>query len=878
MSLNDLFSLRWQLLAFAMCIAWGATASRVDAQSWRTDAAHVGTTARVLIVGARPDDEDNALIAWLSLTRRVETAYLSLTRGESGENVSGEERGAPLAVVRTAELLEERARDRARQYFTRAYDFGFTEDDSIVDRAWPHDSLVRDVVSIVRAFRPHVIVSLFSAVDEEDAVHRRAALLAAQAYTIAGDSARLSPAATGRLPVWSPSRLLTRVSSGSGSVLSINVGEFDRIAGRSAAEIGADIRRSQRTTAPSPNPDPGPLARLLRVDSARVAAGPSIFGALDTSFVRFRGVVPGAGASAFDSLMRDLGSRGPDETAELVAARMARVADLATRVRRELGCRDDSTIPTCRDALGDLAVALGTVRERAVRSMLGASGLVIDGTVERQFVGAGDSVRVDVMVYNGGAAPVTVRRLAAVSGNAPSVLLRDPIVVRPDSTVRRTGFARVLRETNHWWQVNGMVAGTFTHAIRPMSRGGPIGWLVMGEDRLASSSVEATVVIDGVEVPVIVKPLAERSGRTGRGDRMRPLLGVPKTSLVLDRFSEYVRSGLPWPRLFRVVVTSARETPDTVRVTLQVPAGVVADSMRRVVVLPPFGRRTLFFRLQGTLIPGSHKVAATAMSISNLADTARGVYRPEPIAEVRLGAVLRDFPHIPTQKFVRFAETRLEGVDLRVPAGMNVAYLRGREDIRSVFTQLQVKAQVVDASLLPLVDMSEFSTILVGHGALSGEGSAGTVPALLRYVRSGGKVVVLSDGDDPGVRELLPFPITFDTAKRQVVDPEAPVVLPTRLPGLIGRPNTITATDFDRWNGERARHVLLSADSRYEALLSIRLRENAPLRPVVLATRVGRGVIVHTSLSLAAQLEEAHPGAARLFVNLLAPLARPTAR
>ena len=83
-----------------MCIAWGATASRGGAQSWRTDAAYVGTTARVLIVGARPDDEDNALIAWLSLSRHVETAYLSLTRGESGENVSGEERGAPLAVVR----------------------------------------------------------------------------------------------------------------------------------------------------------------------------------------------------------------------------------------------------------------------------------------------------------------------------------------------------------------------------------------------------------------------------------------------------------------------------------------------------------------------------------------------------------------------------------------------------------------------------------------------------------------------------------------------------------------------------------------------------------------------------------------------------------
>ncbi|MBC7897432.1 MAG: PIG-L family deacetylase, partial [Cytophagaceae bacterium] len=225
----------WSLLG-ATCVAWGTSASRVQAQSWKSDATHVGTTARVLIVGARPEDEDNALIAWLSLGRHVETAYLSLTRGESGENVSGGELGAPLAVVRTAELLEERRRDRARQFFTRAYDFGFTEEDSVVDRAWPNDSLLRDVVSVVRAFRPHVVISLIDTTGVEDAAHRRAARLAWQAYTMAGDSARLAPAATGRLPVWSLSRLLTRISPGRSTLaplVVLNVGEFDRATGRS---------------------------------------------------------------------------------------------------------------------------------------------------------------------------------------------------------------------------------------------------------------------------------------------------------------------------------------------------------------------------------------------------------------------------------------------------------------------------------------------------------------------------------------------------------------------------------------------------------------------------------------------------------------------
>ena len=122
------------------------------AQTWRSSAASLGSTARVLIVGAHPEDEDNALITWLSLGRNVEAAYLSLTRGESGPNIAGNERQSALGVVRTAELLAERARDGAHQYFTRAYDIGAVRSDSALIAAWPRDSLLVDVVSVIRAF------------------------------------------------------------------------------------------------------------------------------------------------------------------------------------------------------------------------------------------------------------------------------------------------------------------------------------------------------------------------------------------------------------------------------------------------------------------------------------------------------------------------------------------------------------------------------------------------------------------------------------------------------------------------------------------------------------------------------------------------------
>jgi LmbE family N-acetylglucosaminyl deacetylase len=179
-------------IAVTALLALTLSPSRAIAQEWRETAAHLGTTARVLIIGTRPEDEDNALIAWLSLGRHVETAYLSLTRGESGVNVIGTERDAPLAIVRTAELLAERQRDGARQYFTRAYDFGSTSVDSIVDAAWPHDSLLKDVVSVVRAFRPHVVISLVAERGERDATRRLTARLAAEAWAPAPHPGRVA--------------------------------------------------------------------------------------------------------------------------------------------------------------------------------------------------------------------------------------------------------------------------------------------------------------------------------------------------------------------------------------------------------------------------------------------------------------------------------------------------------------------------------------------------------------------------------------------------------------------------------------------------------------------------------------------------------------
>src|SRR5262252_5895971 len=157
---------RFALLVCAVVVALspsaGANAQRADAGKLGEEIAGLGTTARVLMIGAHPDDEDTQLIAWLAKSRHVETAYLSLTRGDGGQNLIGNELGTQLGMIRTEELLAARRIDGGRQYFARAFDFGFSKTLEETMQRWPHDSILKDIVAIVRAFRPQVIVDVWT--------------------------------------------------------------------------------------------------------------------------------------------------------------------------------------------------------------------------------------------------------------------------------------------------------------------------------------------------------------------------------------------------------------------------------------------------------------------------------------------------------------------------------------------------------------------------------------------------------------------------------------------------------------------------------------------------------------------------------------------
>ncbi|HTD84158.1 MAG TPA: PIG-L family deacetylase, partial [Gemmatimonadaceae bacterium] len=266
----------------------GTPPARVFSAAALADSADSVERMRVLWIGAHPDDEDTNIIAWLARGRGVETAYMSLTRGDGGQNLIGNELGEALGVIRTEELHAARRIDGAHQYFGREYDFGFSKTADETRQHWPQDSVLNDVMTVMRAFRPHIVITTFSGTPRDGHGHHQiSAIVARDAYSMAADTVRFPVAQFGR--PWTPLKLyrLARFSP-QDRTLAINVGEYNPYLGLSYQEIAADSRSQHKSQGQGTVHQKGVVWDYLMRQDSRVPAPPakeerSIFAGLDTT-------------------------------------------------------------------------------------------------------------------------------------------------------------------------------------------------------------------------------------------------------------------------------------------------------------------------------------------------------------------------------------------------------------------------------------------------------------------------------------------------------------------------------------------------------------------------------------------------------------------
>ena len=436
--------------------------------------AGLGSTMRVLMIGAHPDDEDTRLLTWLARGQHVDTAYLSLTRGDGGQNLIGNELGDALGVIRTEELLAARRIDGAHQFFTRAYDFGFSKTAAESYSHWPHDSLLGDVVTIVRAFRPHVIVAVFSGTPRDGhGQHQVSGLLAREAYDASGDTVRFPVTRFGA--PWTAFKFYRdRSYFGAGeNSLAINVGAYDPLLGVTYSDIAAASRSQHKSQGFGNIGSSGPATAYLFREATRansaVAPGheQSMFDGIDTTWKRF---VPFATESsvrtAIDSVQLLIGRIGGRFNAS--APRGMSLAPLAQLWRNEFvilsGGRavpDEATVGTSEPSVSaahgagqaDMETTAAASLRRIERAMALASGLDVHATSAFDVAAVGSAgARVGTAVANHDAAPLHPRAVDWVTPTANAVVPAGAErVVSRDSTWRDTVVVHSADVTQPWW-------------------------------------------------------------------------------------------------------------------------------------------------------------------------------------------------------------------------------------------------------------------------------------------------------------------------------------------------------------------------------------------------------------------------------------------
>jgi LmbE family N-acetylglucosaminyl deacetylase len=832
--------------------------------------AGLDVTTRVLLVGAHPDDEDTQLLTWLARGRQVETAYLSLTRGDGGQNLIGNELGPVLGMIRTEELLAARRLDGGRQFFTRAYDFGFSKTADETYTHWPKDSILKDVVTVVRAFKPHIIVAVFSGTPRDGHGHHQVSgILAREAFDAAADTIRFPSRGTVGLGAWSPLKFYRAARfAPKEATVSFNVGELSPLRGRSYAEIASESRSQHLSQGFGVLQRRGTSMDYLKLEA--VHGGAVLGGArerspldgVDAGWSRFGGATMSPlTRAAIDSLPAAIAD--VRRVANLAAptpmvAPLARVVHLLTTARESVRCGEftvtELASDRCSAATSDLVSSLETALRRAHAALLSAAGVLVEATAPRELLAVGDTLPVTITVYNQGGDDVALDGAAAWTREGVAQRVQGPGVVPPDSTSRVSVPLVAGTASVPWWLAIGRRGDVF---VMPGDGAAAATNIALGEDRLVDPRARAWLRVAGVPVAIDVAPIANRYADPARGERRRPIAAVPAINVLLDDEVEYARAGVPLDRVYDVHLRSTTTAPRGVTVALGLPAGLRADTLVRRAALEPFGGATLRFRVRGTLPAGRHVISATATSGG---------------ATFTSGYVPINYEHIRPLRYYRPASVQIEAVDAALPPKATIAYIAGVGDnVAPMLSQLGLGVTTIAPEQLATADLSRFGAVVVGPRAFAASGVlAAHAGRLQDYARAGGTVVVQYGQKEMETPGILPYPIGLAGTAARVTDEAAPVRVLDPGARLLASPNRIDQSDFEHWVQERALYMPSSFDPHYRALLEMHDPGEPPNEGAVLVAPLGRGAYVYTTLALFRQLPAGVPGAARIFLNLLA--------
>ena len=829
----------------------------------------LNNTKSVMHIGAHPDDEDSGLLAYLARGENARTAYLSLTRGDGGQNIIGSELFESLGVIRTEELLQARRLDGAEQYFTRAFDYGFSKTLAEAKEKWDEKIILCDAVRAIRAFRPLVVISRFSGTPADGhGQHQFAGYISPLAVKAAADAAQCRDSGQ----PWQVLKFYVGQSfrSTAEPTLKINTGQYDFLLGRSYFEIAAEGRSQHKTQEQGGLELKGDrFSGLNLIESIvpKVEKETGVFDGIDTSLVNapklfakdetsvdeFARKQLAIAQKSAERALREYEPNNPQKIVPILIEGRKAVNQLFSGYKASSITREGSVkFPERSKNEADiLAVGVMKIQEftEAIRVAL---GIQVDALANQETVTRGENFLTSVKVFYPENPNI---KLKEIKLNAPN----DWQISAGEEPKNDSPFARFFREIANESKFFSVKVSLNAKLTQPyFLENARAGALYASNDsinpfqnQLLNSS--AAFEIFG-ETIAFNQPVQYRFADDIRGEVRRNLNVVPKISLSLDQnllivpYSDKAQT--------RKIILNVKNNSSTMisgTADLKLPDGWKTKQDFGIFQLSKKGENKSFEF--DVIIPARFKTGDFELGAQAAGNGETFTQTMHEIA----------YPHIQTHRFYTDAKTKVNVLDLTI-APVKVGYIAGSGDnVPEAIRQMGLDVEMLEAKDLTGGDLSRFDTIVVGIRASQVRPDfIANHQRLLDYVKNGGTLLV--QYQLPVYQSLLPFPaqmgarVTDENAKITILEPAHPI---------FNFPNKITDADFQGWVQERNLYAFSTFDGKYKPLLEAHDAGESENKGGLMIAEIGKGKYIYASYAFFRQLPAGVSGAYRLFANLL---------
>lgn len=816
---------------FALSLSWlfGQFPTTYTSSELYHQLEKLNTSARVLYLAAHPDDENTKLISYFANKQHVRTAYLSLTRGDGGQNLIGTEIGSGIGVLRTQELLAARKIDGGEQFFSRAVDFGYSKSADETFKKWGEENILADVVFIIRKFRPDVIITRFPPSNYAGHGHHEAsAILAGDAFDLAADP-NAFPEQLKAVDVWQPKRLYYNTSSWwikdleeqarkSDDFLRIDVGEYNSLLGESYAQIASRSRSQHQSQGFGTDFPYGTNIEYIKfVKGDKVMPGGEILDGITNDWSRYDAAEIG---DIIDKAIANYDPLNPSATAATLAE-AGKI--LNTKTKNPFFVQKQKALNTL---------------------LLQLLGLTIEYNTEKMLVVPGQEVLARIDIANPSKSPITLKK--GVYGD--KVVLEESILVNNQLFSQEVKL--VIDDnapfSNPYW-LNEPFENIYS--VDDYS-------LLGNPENAPSLSTDLYFEKNGYTFSVNV-PVKEKTVDPAKAVIFNPTYVVPHVTF---NFAENVNIAAGGDfRSVQLTVTN-HGSAFAGEVQLNLPKGWEANPASIAIDLEGAGNAKIISFNVRALAGAQQGKASVIVSKSD-----RELRSPAMSLE------MINYDHIPAQIILTPATIDLVPIDLNPGDVQLVGYIDGPgDDVAKYLSAAGYKVESISKDDLRSGNLSRFDAIVTGIRAFNTRDElAFDNENLNAYVEAGGTWLVQYN-THRGLKSEKIGPFPFVITRERVTDENAPARILNPDHAAMNYPNKLTQADFDNWVQERGLYFAADWDPKFQALISWNDGDEPPRDGGLIVAPHGKGYFVYTGISFFRQLPAGVPGAYRLLANILA--------